>query len=96
MHTVQVVISKLRMNQGAVSDHFHLRAAKALVVIVPLLGITYIILIVGPREADSVFSIIFISTRSVLLSFQVVRTCRSFTRICSVAIHILFYLQWLL
>jgi hypothetical protein len=41
------------------------------VVIVPLLGITYLITLVGPREPDSLASLLFIHTRSVLISFQV-------------------------
>jgi hypothetical protein len=43
------------------------------VVIVPLLGITYLITLVGPREPDSLASLLFIHTRSVLISFQVAK-----------------------
>ncbi len=46
---------------------------QALVVIVPLLGITYLITLVGPREPDSLASLLFIHTRSVLISFQVAK-----------------------
>merc|ERR1719206_1673669 len=66
-----VVISKLRP-----SDPYHqtqnvnLRAAKALIIIVPLLGITYLVTIVGPSEPDTTLETIFILTRNVLLSFQ--------------------------
>ena len=67
----QIVISKLRS-----SDHQHqtqninLRAAKALIIIVPLLGITYLVTIVGPSEPETPLETIFILTRNVLLSFQ--------------------------
>ena len=65
------MISKLRP-----SDPYHqtqnvnLRAAKALIIIVPLLGITYLVTIVGPSEPDTTLETIFILTRNVLLSFQ--------------------------
>ena len=65
------MISKLRS-----SDHQHqiqnvnLRAAKALIIIVPLLGISYLVTIVGPAETETPLETIFILTRNVLLSFQ--------------------------
>ena len=65
------MISKLRS-----SDHQHqtqnvnLRAAKALIIIVPLLGITYLVTIVGPSEPETPLETIFILTRNVLLSLQ--------------------------
>ena len=68
---VQVVISKLRPSETHhQTQNVNLRAAKALIIIVPLLGITYLVTIVGPSEPDTPLETIFILTRNVLLSFQ--------------------------
>ena len=48
----------------------NLRAAKALLIIVPLLGITYLVTIVGPSEPDTPLETVFIMGRNILLSFQ--------------------------
>lgn len=69
-----VVISKLRnrdiTHPSQYTQSVNLRAAKAFIVIVPLLGITYLVTIVGPSQPDSPLATIFIITRNVLLSFQ--------------------------
>merc|ERR1719483_243131 len=66
-----VVISKLRPSDPHhQTQNVNLRAAKALIIIVPLLGITYLVTIVGPSEPDTTLETIFILTRNVLLSFQ--------------------------
>jgi len=66
-----VVISKLRSNDVHYTvQNINLRAAKALIIIVPLLGITYIITIVGPRKSDNTLATVFILTRTCLIAFQ--------------------------
>ena len=68
---LQVVISKLRSNETQYNtQNINLRAAKALIIIVPLLGITYLLTFVGPNYSCSVLATIFIIIRSVMLSFQ--------------------------
>ena len=65
------MISKLRPSDPHhQTQNVNLRAAKALIIIVPLLGITYLVTIVGPSEPDTTLETIFILTRNVLLSFQ--------------------------
>lgn len=67
----QVVISKLRSNDvHYTAQNINLRAAKALIIIVPLLGITYIITIVGPGKSDNTLATVFILTRTLLIAFQ--------------------------
>ena len=67
----QVVISKLRSNDVHYTvQNINLRAAKALIIIVPLLGITYIITIVGPSNSDNTLATVFILTRTFLIAFQ--------------------------
>jgi len=66
-----VVISKLRSNDVHYTvQNINLRAAKALIIIVPLLGITYIITIVGPSKSDNTLATVFILTRTFLIAFQ--------------------------
>ena len=66
-----VVVTKLRSTgQREASDHQNWRAAKALLVIIPLLGITYLITIVGPSDSNSVLYFIFLHFRAILLSTQ--------------------------
>jgi len=43
---------------------------QALIIIVPLFGITYLITIVGPKQPTNTLATLFILTRNVLLSFQ--------------------------
>ena len=65
------MISKLRSNDAQHNtQNINLRAAKALIIIVPLLGITYLVTIVGPNYSCSAPATIFIIIRNVLLSFQ--------------------------
>ena len=67
-----VVVTKLRSNGSTreTTDHQNWRAAKALLVIIPLLGITYLITIVGPSDKSSLFFLMFVHLRAVLLSTQ--------------------------
>ena len=67
-----VVVTKLRSTgQREASDHQNWRAAKALLVIIPLLGITYLITIVPiTSNTSSLFYFIFVHFRAVLLSTQ--------------------------
>ena len=67
----QVVVSKLRApsNVGHTSSA-NLRAAKALLIIVPLLGITYLITILPPLSPQSVAYPVFAHFRAILLSTQ--------------------------
>ena len=66
-----VVVAKLRSTgQRETSDHQNWRAAKALLVIIPLLGITYLITIVPPLSPGSVFYPVFAHFRAILLSTQ--------------------------
>merc|ERR1719206_837588 len=73
-----VVISKLRP-----SDPYHqtqnvnLRAAKALIIIVPLLGITYLVTIVGPSEPDTTLETIFITLPYCFLNGEVCTMMKS-------------------
>merc|ERR1711936_1040980 len=68
---MMVVISKLRSTDTPHQTwDINLRAAKALIIIVPLLGITYLVTIVGPSEPDSLLATAFIITRNILISFQ--------------------------
>ena len=62
----QVVICKLR-SETTERHRQHWRAAKALLVIFPLLGISYIITLVGPTDTHRVFQYV----RALLLSLQV-------------------------
>jgi len=66
-----VVVAKLRSSgQGEPADHQNWKAAKALLVIIPLLGITYLITILGPTDSSSVSYSLFVHIRAVLLSTQ--------------------------
>ena len=65
------MISKLRPHHDHnQTQNVNLRAMKALIIIVPLLGITYLVTIVGPSHPETTLETIFILTRNVLLSFQ--------------------------
>lgn len=66
-----VVVTKLRSSgQGEPADHQNWKAAKALLVIIPLLGITYLITILGPTDSSTVQYTMFEHIRAVLLSTQ--------------------------
>ncbi|XP_062540721.1 diuretic hormone receptor-like isoform X3 [Armigeres subalbatus] len=62
-----VLITKLR-SANTVETRQYRKASKALLVLIPLLGITYLVVIYGPHEG--VASRIFAVTRAVLLSTQ--------------------------
>ncbi|XP_031341072.1 diuretic hormone receptor-like [Photinus pyralis] len=63
-----VLITKLRSANSAETQQYR-KAAKALLVLIPLLGITYILVIVGPAE-DGLFKSVYDIVRAVLLSTQ--------------------------
>ena len=65
----QVLITKLR-SANTVETRQYRKASKALLVLIPLLGTTYLIVIYGPED-ESVGRQIFSVTRSLLLSTQV-------------------------
>lgn len=64
----QVLITKLR-SANTVETRQYRKASKALLVLIPLLGITYLVVLAGPNEG--VGSYIFVVARSFLLSTQV-------------------------
>ena len=65
---LQVLITKLR-SANTVETRQYRKASKALLVLIPLLGITYLIVIAGPDQG--VESHIFAFIRAFLLSIQV-------------------------
>ena len=66
-----MVVSKLRAHTALDYDRRHYKAAKALVVIIPLLGFTYLLTLVGPSEEESpVGFLVFNTFRAALLSSQ--------------------------
>lgn len=64
----QVLITKLR-SANTVETRQYRKASKALLVLIPLLGITYLVVLAGPNEG--VGSYIFVVARAFLLSTQV-------------------------
>jgi corticotropin releasing hormone receptor 1 len=64
----QVLITKLR-SANTIETRQYRKASKALLVLIPLLGITYLVVITGPESG--VFSNIFAVIRATLLSTQV-------------------------
>lgn len=65
----QVLITKLRSANNIETQQYR-KAAKALLVLIPLLGVTYILVIVGPKEG--IPKRIYDSLRAILLSTQVI------------------------
>lgn len=65
---LQVLITKLRSANNVETQQYR-KAAKALLVLIPLLGITYILFIVGPTEGQ--YAVIYSYIRALLLSTQV-------------------------
>uniref|UniRef100_A0A1A9VPS5 G-protein coupled receptors family 2 profile 2 domain-containing protein n=1 Tax=Glossina austeni TaxID=7395 RepID=A0A1A9VPS5_GLOAU len=63
-----VLITKLR-SANTVETRQYRKAAKALLVLIPLFGITYLVVLAGPNE-DGIMSHMFAVLRSVLLSTQ--------------------------
>lgn len=51
----QIVLSKLRSQTAMDHDRKHLKAAKALVIVIPLFGFTYILTFIGPDEVSLYF-----------------------------------------
>ena len=66
----QVVIRQLRSDSGHESHHQHWKAARALLIILPLLGTTYLITLFEPQEPP-IATAIFRNIRALLLSTQV-------------------------
>lgn len=64
----KVLITKLR-SANTVETRQYRKASKALLVLIPLLGITYLVVLAGPNEG--VGSYIFVVARAFLLSTQV-------------------------
>lgn len=64
----QVLITKLR-SANTVETQQYRKAAKALLVLIPLLGVTYILVIAGPTEGH--VANMFTYARAILLSSQV-------------------------
>jgi corticotropin releasing hormone receptor 1 len=65
---LQVLITKLRSATSVETQQYR-KATKALLVLIPLLGITYILMIAGPSEGVS--AAIYAHVRGILLSTQV-------------------------
>ena len=64
-------MSKLRSRTALDHDRRHYKAAKALVIVIPLLGFTYLLTLMGPSEEESFLAFtIFQSVRAALLSTQ--------------------------
>ena len=66
-----MVCRKLRSDHSESQHHQHLKAAKALFIIIPLLGMPYLITLLPPTDETSYFFIFFQHTRAVLLATQV-------------------------
>lgn len=64
----KVLITKLR-SANTLETRQYRKATKALLVLIPLLGITYLVVMAGPNEG--VGSYIFAVARALLLSTQV-------------------------
>ena len=68
---IQIVVSKLHIQTAMDFDRRHYRAAKALVVVIPVLGFTYILTLLGPSASDTPIAYtIFQAVRAALLSTQ--------------------------
>jgi hypothetical protein len=66
-----IVVSKLRARTALDHDRRHYKAAKALVIVIPLLGFTYLLTFIGPsKESSPLAYTVFQSVRAVLLSTQ--------------------------
>jgi corticotropin releasing hormone receptor 1 len=77
---LQVLITKLRATNNAETQQYR-KATKALLVLIPLLGITYILVITGP--AEGVPAAIYDYVTAVLLSTQVISLSCSLNYACS-------------
>jgi len=66
-----IVLKKLRSQIAMDHDRRHLKAAKALTVIIPLFGLNYFLTLMGPdKEESQILHTIFQLGRSVLISVQ--------------------------
>lgn len=65
---IKVLITKLRSANTVETRQYH-KASKALLVLIPLLGITYLVVLAGPNEGMGLH--IFAIARALLLSTQV-------------------------
>uniref|UniRef100_T1IG66 G_PROTEIN_RECEP_F2_4 domain-containing protein n=1 Tax=Rhodnius prolixus TaxID=13249 RepID=T1IG66_RHOPR len=63
----EVLITKLRSSNNAETQQYR-KATKALLVLIPLLGVTYILFITGPTEGP--YAYLFSYIRAFLLSTQ--------------------------
>lgn len=68
---LQVLITKLRSANTLETEQYR-KATKALLVLIPLLGITNLLVLCGPSD-DSWFAHAFDYTRALMLSTQVIR-----------------------
>ena len=66
--SLQVLITKLRSANTLETRQYH-KASKALLVLIPLFGITYLLVLVGPEQGIS--RNLFEITRAFLISTQV-------------------------
>lgn len=67
-----VLITKLRSANTVETQQYH-KAAKALIVLMPLLGVTYILTMYGPTS-NALSKNVFEFVRALLLSTQVTKT----------------------
>ncbi len=65
---LQVLITKLRSATSVETQQYR-KGSKALLVLIPLLGLTYVLVIAGPTEG--LIAVYFSHIRAVLLSTQV-------------------------
>lgn len=87
------MITKLRSSSNnPAEDHVHQnwKAAKALLVIIPLLGITYLITITGPTRNNHTAYLVFMHARAFLLSIQVAEQPETRRKG-----HISFFTRWI-
>lgn len=69
-HIVQVLITKLRSAHTLETRQYY-KASKALLVLIPLFGITYLLVLTGPEQGIS--RNLFEAIRAFLISTQVYR-----------------------
>lgn len=74
---LQVLITKLWSATNVETQQYR-KASKALLVLIPLLGVTYVLVLTGPTEGQVANA--FSYARAVLLSSQVMRPGKSISR----------------
>ena len=67
-YSLQVLITKLRSANNVETQQYR-KASKALLVLIPLLGVTYVLVLAGPEEGQ--VANVFTYSRAFLLSSQV-------------------------